>query len=114
MKAQIAAPAQPQDLRLVISTGIPVGVAEALMGTNHIIQLILGRNGVDPAAGCGQEDDRIDADDRLPEDAVLETTRTAQSPGHRAGHRPSPRPLANRRRCRPLGLSSVASTARGT
>ena len=38
-REQLAKPTQPADLKLLISTGIPVGFAETAMGTDHIVQV---------------------------------------------------------------------------
>lgn len=46
--AQFAAPTQPPDLKLLISTGIPVGAAETYMGTDHIIQVSAVNTGERP------------------------------------------------------------------
>ena len=39
VRDQLDAPSQPNDIKLLISTGIPVGAAEAIMGTDHFIQV---------------------------------------------------------------------------
>ncbi len=38
-KEQLSRPTQPPDVKLLISTGVPVGMAETIMGTNRVVQV---------------------------------------------------------------------------
>ncbi len=86
--AQLATPSQPPDLKLLISTGIPVGMAEKIMGTDHVIQLTAVNTSDRPlgvsSLGLGLSDGRyIPAIETLPTEgnvklsAVLQPQQTA-------------------------------------
>lgn len=85
---QLAEPTQSSDLKLAISTGIPMGWAETLMGTDHIVQVTAVNTGSRPlgvnSLGLSLSDGRYipaiemmptDGNTRLP--AILKPQETA-------------------------------------
>ncbi len=48
VKQQLVAEQQAPDLKLLISTGIPVGMAETIMGSDHVVQLTVVNTGARP------------------------------------------------------------------
>jgi hypothetical protein len=79
-REQLAEPSQAQDLKLLISTGIPVGAAEAMMGTDHIVQVTAVNTSVRPlgvsSLGLSLSDGRY-----IPVFEVLETPTNVRLPG---------------------------------
>lgn len=88
VKEQLSKPTQPGDLKLLISTAIPVGMAQTIMGTDHAIQITAVNTSATPlgvkSLGLSLSDGRYipvyetmptDGNTRLP--AVLNPQETA-------------------------------------